>query len=252
MEGDARLNGMLNGELLEKVDQFKYLRSDVAASRGVEADVRQRVKEGGHGVVILDKSDYVRKMEDILNDRSKFRELVSEDPLIHTLNMENKIIYSVCKWKKDGILSTSVMMATGTQPGIMYGAPKIHKREIPLRPIISAINTCSCDLSKLAPLTINDYTLKNNYEFVKLINSVKDANNYVMCSFDIESLFTNIPLRETLEIILEQLFTNPEDIIEGFNKKQFKILLKLATTTSTFMFTDKLYEQVDGVAMGSP
>ncbi|XP_068206221.1 uncharacterized protein [Palaemon carinicauda] len=174
--------------------------------------------------------------------------------------METKINYRIRKWKKDGILSdetASAMMAKGTQIGIMYGAPKIHKRGIPLRPILSAINTCSNDLSKhlvtkLAPLTIHEYTVKNTYEFVDLINSVGDANNDVMFSFDIESLFTNIPLRETLEIILEQLFPNPEDIFEGFSKKLFKIILELATTTSTFMFTNKLYEQVDGVAMGSP
>ncbi|XP_068200534.1 uncharacterized protein [Palaemon carinicauda] len=42
----ARLNVMLNGELLEEVDQFKYLGSVVAANGGVEADVRQRVNEG--------------------------------------------------------------------------------------------------------------------------------------------------------------------------------------------------------------
>lgn len=45
-EGGARLNVMLNGELLEEVDQFKYLGSVVAANGGVEADVRQRVNEG--------------------------------------------------------------------------------------------------------------------------------------------------------------------------------------------------------------
>ncbi|XP_068203648.1 uncharacterized protein [Palaemon carinicauda] len=151
-------------------------------------------RDKGQGVVILDKAEYLRKMEDILNERSKFRELVSEDPLIHTLNMENKINYRVRKWEKDGILSdetASAMMATGTQLGIMYGAPKIHKRGIPLRPILAAINKCSYDLpkhlvTKLAPLTVNEYTLKNTYEFVDLINSVEDANNHVFCSFDIE------------------------------------------------------------------
>ncbi|XP_068200622.1 uncharacterized protein [Palaemon carinicauda] len=138
----------------------------------------------------------------------------------------------------------------------MYGAPKIHKSGISLRPILSAIHTCSSDLSKhlvtkLAPLTVNEYTLKTTYEFLELIKYVVDANNFVMCSFDIESLFIYTSLRETLEIILEQLFLNREDIFEGFNEKQFKILLELATTISKFMFNDKLYEQVDGVAMGS-
>ncbi|XP_068250703.1 uncharacterized protein [Palaemon carinicauda] len=45
-EGGARLNVMLNGELSEEVDQFKYLGYIVAANDGVEAVVRQRVNEG--------------------------------------------------------------------------------------------------------------------------------------------------------------------------------------------------------------
>ena len=41
-EDGARLNVMLNGEVLEEGDQFKYL----DANGGVEADVRHRVNEG--------------------------------------------------------------------------------------------------------------------------------------------------------------------------------------------------------------
>ena len=43
-EDDARLNVILNGEVLE-VDQFKYLGSVIAANGGVE-DVHHRVNEG--------------------------------------------------------------------------------------------------------------------------------------------------------------------------------------------------------------
>ena len=45
-EGGARMNVSLNGEILEEVDQFKYLGSVVAANGRIEADVCHRVKEG--------------------------------------------------------------------------------------------------------------------------------------------------------------------------------------------------------------
>ena len=45
-EDGARLNVMLNGEVLEEADQFRYLGSVIAANGGVEADVRHRVNEG--------------------------------------------------------------------------------------------------------------------------------------------------------------------------------------------------------------
>ena len=45
-EDDARLNVMLNGEVLEEVDQFEYLGSVIVTNGGVEADVHHRVNEG--------------------------------------------------------------------------------------------------------------------------------------------------------------------------------------------------------------
>ena len=73
-----------------------------------------------------------------------------------------------------------------------------------------------------------------------------------MCSFDIKSLFTNIPLDETIDICLKELFQNDNSLYLNFNKKQFNSLLQLATKNNIFMFNNVLYEQVDGVAMGSP
>ena len=68
-----------------------------------------------------------------------------------------------------------------------------------------------------------------------------------MGSLDVDSLFTNIALEETINI-----GTNYEDVIEGINKSEFKNLLSLATQESYFIFNDVLYKQKDGVAMGSP
>ena len=139
----------------------------------------------------------------------------------------------------------------------MYGLPKVHKTDTPLRPILSANNTSSYNLSKfLVPklnhLTTNEFTLKNSYEFSNFITTIPNSNNYVMCSFDTVSLFTNIPLDETLKICLNQLFPNEDSVYEGFDKSQFKSLLELATKNTFFLFNGTLYEQVDGVVMDSP
>ena len=174
--------------------------------------------------------------------------------------MKTKINYRIRQLKKDGVISdtlASELTVSGTNPGVMYGLPKVHKTNIPLRPILSANNTCSYKLSKflvpkLAHLTTNEYTLKNSYEFADFINSLQNSNKFVMCSFDIESLFTNIPLDETLRICMDKLFPNEDSIYENFTKHQFKRLLELATKKNSFIFNKTLYEQVDGVAMGSP
>ena len=72
-----------------------------------------------------------------------------------------------------------------------------------------------------------------------------------MASLVVDSLFTNIPLDETINICTESIF-NECDTVEGLNKSEFKELLSLATKESYFIFNELLYKQIDGVAMGSP
>ena len=72
-----------------------------------------------------------------------------------------------------------------------------------------------------------------------------------MGSLNIDSLFSNIPLDETIDICINQLFENTGNV-EGFKKSEFKQLLYLATKESYFIFNGLLYKQIDRVAMGSP
>ena len=71
-----------------------------------------------------------------------------------------------------------------------------------------------------------------------------------MISFDVESLFTNIPLIETIDLAVYLIFEKKHDL--GITKPQLKKLFFFATKQTHFTFNDVLYDQVDGVAMGSP
>ena len=68
---------------------------------------------------------------------------------------------------------------------------------------------------------------------------------------DINSLFTNVPLEESIEICTNNLFKN-KYIVHGLTKIEFQDLPFLATKESHFIFNNMLYRQIDGVAMGSP
>ncbi|XP_064109604.1 uncharacterized protein LOC135217568 [Macrobrachium nipponense] len=74
----------------------------------------------------------------------------------------------------------------------------------------------------------------------------------VMASFDVESHFTNVPVDETIDFILETIFVNDDDVFQGFSKVDFKKLLELAVRDTAFVFNDEVYVQVDGVGMGNP
>ena len=189
----------------------------------------------GNDIVILNKVDYVNKVETLLSDDSKFKP-INNDKNINKLiySLENKICRFLRAIKSKGIIDESTYKDTvpiGSKPGILYGLPKIHKPNCPIRPILSAIKTPSYNLAKfLIPLinkwSTNEYTTKDTFHFTSEITNFPNANKYIMASFDIKSLFTNVPLRETIEVILNLAFQNSDKFL-GFEKNDLKKLLKI-------------------------
>ena len=103
--------------------------------------------------------------------------------------------------------------------GRAHGMPKIHKTytDIPLfRPIVDTTTTPHYNVGKflsslLNPLTINEYHLTDSFEAVSAIKAIPQNlfdEGFRFVSFDIESLFTNVPLKRTLNLVLKRVFTD--------------------------------------------
>ena len=71
-----------------------------------------------------------------------------------------------------------------------------------------------------------------------------------MFSLDVTSLFTNVPLDETIQICLDKLYCLPDPL--QLPRSVLKDLLQFATKKSHFLFDGQFYDQIDGVAMGLP
>ena len=100
-------------------------------------------------------------------------------------------------------------------------------------------------MPKLSSITFNEFTVKYFFAFAEEI--VHQDGKLFMGSFDVDSLFTNKPLEETINICTNMLYNNV-DLIEAINKSEFENL-SLATQKLYFMFNDILYKQKDGVAV---
>ena len=99
-----------------------------------------------------------------------------------------------------------------------YGTAKLHKlkdngtvEDLPLRPVISTIGTATYELAKylvqiLKPLGQWQYTIKSSKSFMKTLKKQKIPPGYQMVSFDVVSLFTNVPLEETINIIIKRIY----------------------------------------------
>ena len=98
-------------------------------------------------------------------------------------------------------------------------------------------------------MTKNQFVSKDSFSFARDVR--KQNSQFFMASFDIDSLFTNLPLDETINLCVEKTFLNKTKH-HGISKSDFRELLNLAVKDSLFLFNGKYYIQLDGVAMGSP
>ena len=80
-----------------------------------------------------------------------------------------------------------------------------------MRPILSAIHTYIYALAKwldekLKQLSCNQYTVKDTFEFVNEVQSLEINRGDILVSYDVTSLFTNVPLDETIQILADKAF----------------------------------------------
>ena len=123
--------------------------------------------------------------------------------------------------------SASFCMNLLSKPGRLNGLPKVHKTRfnVPFPPVLSTMGTHNHELAKikvslLSGFCSSEYTIKDSFSFASLIGNLRNNNSY-MASFDVTSLLSNIPINETVTIILNRLFTDAETYC-GFTSAQFK------------------------------
>ena len=124
--------------------------------------------------------------------------------------------------------------------------PKIHKSSIPLKPILSCINNYSYKIAKffipiLSYSCSSAFMVRDSFFFVQELLSLDfNSNNLAMASFDVTSLFTNIPLDEAIEIIADRLFSNAIRF-HDLTRSEFKQLLNCAVKNCHSLFNGSLY-----------
>ena len=155
------------------------------------------------------------------------------------------------------------MLPSSHQPARFFATAKTNKFEninditvdnLRLRPIIDQTGTCYYKTGKtiteyLKSLKKKEFVITNTQQFPSMLNNVPLSKNEEDVSYDVESLLTNIPVRETIDFICNEIYNRKK--LKSISKQSiFRKLLYKLTTECTFSVTGKLRKQIDGVVMG--
>ena len=83
------------------------------------------------------------------------------------------------------------------------------------------------------------------------IRETGDVNVKILVSFDVKSLFTNVPVDDAL-VAIEQVMKSINDEDLPIPKEDYLKLVKLCMKFGCFSYNDEEYVQISGLAMGSP
>ena len=103
-------------------------------------------------------------------------------------------------------------------------------------------------LKFLSPSTANEYTVNDSFHFAEEI-CLQDSNKHVT-SLDVDSLFSHIPLYETIGICVDNVYNDNKNL-PNIPTHDFCNLLNRDTEEFFFTFNNKYYKQVDGAVMES-
>ena len=212
-----------------------------------------------NGYVLMNKSDYLEIMNDIISDLTKFKFSGKAKEVDNIDKMESKIIKFLKQLLFKIEISESLfnfIKPVGPVTPRLFRLPKTHKEKNLLRPILYMVNSAQRKLanflnSSLGPVLkyFSAYCFKYSFTFVEKNKEIEAQNTFIA------SLMLKIFLvmyRWRTLLILVKINTLYKINKPTVSRKNFIKVLKLATSGVKFSFNSLIHSQQDGIAMGSP
>lgn len=204
----------------------------------------------GNSLVILDKEEYNLRLEQTILD-AKFK-LINRNPLARiTKDFQHLIL----KISNEFQIPTWQLKVHNPQLPRLYALPKIHKPGNSMRPIVSCINSPSYKVAKWLVSEFSNIpappnlTIKNSFDLSSKIEKITLEDDEILVSFDIVSLYPNIPIPEALQCIDEWL--NGSDLSDG-KAVIYSEAVRMCMEQNEFQYNNKFYKITHGTSMGNP
>ena len=258
---DSNIDAMneVNALTVGYLKQMKRQRPDRAVKMVTSYLKKNNLKavpfDKGAGYCLMSAGDYSERLLEVLNGEQfkPFDDSREKDVLIAIESTFNRNLMSLVRAGKISSDLYSKCRSTGAQPARLYGLAKVHKQKTPLRPVLSLPGSCYENLTnhlskwfdKIEEAKIETSTINIKRDLME-VNLEEDE---VIVSLDVKSLYTNVPVLESIELAADILYNSEE--LPPADKETFKDLMRMAVTDVYFMCDCRWYIQTDGVAMGS-
>ncbi|XP_047140134.1 uncharacterized protein LOC124815449 [Hydra vulgaris] len=211
----------------------------------------------------MDREFYEKKIYDLLEDYVTYERL-AHNPMARIIN---EVHDNVDLLKTRHIISES--LADYLKPHdncrtpLFYGLPKVHKTDVPLRPIVSGCGGPTDKLAKYASKYLQSLVetlpayLRDSTHLIQLLKQEHmSTEDYLMVTADVTSLYTNIPHEDGIEAVRYHLQQNPNhkfptDLPPIPPTSYFTLIVRTILENSTFQFGEQHFHQRYGTAMGS-
>ena len=154
---------------------------------------------------MLNTVDYHSKCEKLLGDSKTYKNLGTKDP---TSKYKKELVSVLQDLEKEGGLNRveyRKLYPTTESPPKFYGLPKVHKKDTPLRPIVSSIGTITYNCAKLLAEILSPLVGKtvhhvaNSQDFAKRIVNERVEEDEELRSYDVTALFTSVPVDKSFD-----------------------------------------------------
>ncbi len=218
-------------------------------------DLRFLPADKGNATVILTNEQYINKVKTHLSVTAYSR--LDFNP---TSSLTTKLDNILRKQHKDGKIDKKTqqsMRVLHPRYPQLYGQPKIHKPDAPIRPIVAFYNTPLSALHKvlshyLKPLAQSPLRLKDSTDFKNHLHSTTTPSYPYHASLDVKALYTNCDMRAATATAIATFRRKPDLLPSNMTAETVGSLITFCLDNSYFEFNGDFYKQNTGGTMGSP
>ena len=235
------------------VRNFSKEERDALTSLRNRTDIVIKPADKGGAVVVWDRNLYLEEATKQLSDTHFYQQIDRDVTETHQKEITSVVTQAITT--SDLPPEARNLTVDHPRTSKFYMLPKIHKPGNPGRPIVSACNCPTSNISAylgsvMAPLVKQLPTyVKDSSHALQILESFSFTGSHrYLFTMDIKSLYTVIPNNDGLQALKYHLDLRPE---QQPPTNTLVRLAELVLNLNCFDFDGNYYQQVGGVAMGT-